>query len=364
MNTATVLVSIGTRPEAVKLAPVVHELARRDKFKVRVLATAQHRALLDQILEFFGVQPNIDLDLMREDQGLADLTSRMTTAVDAALDAEKPDFVLAQGDTTTVMVTGLCCYYRRIPMGHVEAGLRTGNKFSPYPEEMNRSLVGQLADLHFAPTAIARDHLLSEGIARDSVHVTGNTVVDALHWTVDKVGTSEFEPTHGKRLILVTAHRREHFGARFEELCAGLRALADREDVEMLYPVHPNPNVRRVVEEQLAGHPRIRLVEPLEYPRFVAAMKASHLILTDSGGVQEEAPSLGKPILVLRDETERPEGVEAGTATLVGTDADRILRVANGLLDDDEAYRAMAQAQNPYGDGKAAPRICDVLEEW
>lgn len=357
-----VLVSIGTRPEAVKLAPLVHELARRPGIEVRVLATAQHRELLDQILEFFDIDADIDLDLMRQNQGLADLTARMTTAVDAVLAEEQPDFVFAQGDTTTVMVTGLCCFYRKIRFGHVEAGLRTGQKFFPFPEEMNRSLVGRLADLHFAPTERSRDNLLAEGIPADTVHVTGNTVIDALDWSVERIDASEFAPADGRRLVLVTAHRRENFGAPFEEICAALRQLADRGDVELLYPVHPNPNVQSVVKRSLSDHPRIRLVEPLDYPQFVAAMRASHLIISDSGGVQEEAPTLGKPVLVLRDETERPEGIAAGTALLVGPHTDRILTEANRLLDDESAYQAMAQARNPYGDGTASAQIADLLE--
>ena len=361
---AKILVSIGTRPEAVKLAPLIHELARRSGTEVRVLATAQHRALLDQALEFFSIQADIDLDLMRENQPLADLTARMISAVDATLADEQPDFVFAQGDTTTVMVTSLCCHYRKIPFGHVEAGLRTGQKFLPFPEEMNRSMVGQLADLHFAPTSRSRDNLLAEGVTADSIHVTGNTVIDALQWSVERTDPSGFAASKGRRLILVTAHRREHFGEPFEQICAGLRQLADRTDVELLYPVHPNPNVLSVVQRVLSNHPRIRLVDPLDYPRFVAAMRAAHLILTDSGGVQEEAPTLGKPILVLRDETERPEGIDAGSALLVGPHADRILAGANRLLDDQNAYDAMAKVRNPYGDGTACARIADALESW
>ncbi len=364
MTTSTLLLSIGTRPEAVKLAPLVHALRMRPWARVRVLATAQHREMLDQILDFFEIEADVDLDLMRANQGLADLTSRMITAVDEVLGEEQPDFVLAQGDTTTVMVTGLCCYYRKIPMGHVEAGLRTGNKFFPFPEEMNRGLVGRMADLHFAPTEVSADNLRGEGIAESAIKVTGNTVIDALEWAQRKTDSDVFASTEGRRLILVTAHRRENFGEPFEEVCRGLLGLADRGDVDLLYPVHPNPNVRELVQARLGSHPHIRLIDPLDYPQFVAAMEASYLILTDSGGVQEEAPSLGKPILVLRDETERPEGVTAGTAKLVGPHADRILAEATRLLEDERAYAAMAQAQNPYGDGQASERICDELETW
>ena len=364
MAPATVLVSIGTRPEAVKLAPLVQELMRRDGIRVRVLATAQHRELLDQILAFFEIAVDIDLDLMRADQGLADLTSRMLSRVDQVMESEQPDFVFAQGDTTTVMVTGLCCYYRKIAMGHVEAGLRTGNKYSPFPEEMNRKLVGSLADLHFAPTEQAREHLLAEGVPDDRVHVTGNTVIDALQWASRRVGAPEVAPTDGRRTILVTAHRRENFGAPLLEVCRGIRTLADRGDVDVLFPVHPNPSVVDVVRAELGSHDRVELVEPMDYPKFVAAMNAAHLILSDSGGVQEEAPTLGKPVLVLRDETERPEGIAAGTAKLVGPHADRIVAAATQLLDDEVAYAAMAQARNPYGDGTAARRIADALVGW
>jgi UDP-N-acetylglucosamine 2-epimerase (non-hydrolysing) len=356
-----ILVSIGTRPEAVKMAPLVHELRRRPGCEVRVLATAQHREMLDQILRFFAIDADVDLDLMRPGQGLADLTSRMITAVDRALDDVQPDIVLAQGDTTTVMVTGLCCFYRQLRFGHVEAGLRTGKKFSPFPEEMNRSLVGRLADWHFAPTERSAANLRAEGIPEASIHVTGNTVIDALLAATQRVDASRFRPESGRRLILVTAHRRENFGAPFESLCLGLRDLAERDDVELLYPVHPNPNVQEVAERILSGHPRIRLVAPLDYPDFVAAMQAAELILTDSGGVQEEAPSLGKPILVLRHDTERPEGVSAGTAKLVGPVRERIHQEASRLLDDPSAYAAMAEAQNPYGDGSASARIAEAL---
>lgn len=358
-----ILVVIGTRPEAVKMAPVVHALRAQPWAECRVLATAQHRQMLDQILAFFGVRPDRDLDLMRPDQSLADLTARMTAAMDPVLAEERPDFVLAQGDTTTVMVTALCSYYRRIRFAHVEAGLRTGDKWQPFPEEANRTLVGRLADLHFAPTTRSRDNLLREGVPAGAVHVTGNTVIDALLWAAERVDPARFQPADGRRLVLVTAHRRENFGAPFEAVCAGLRTIADRGDVELLYPVHPNPNVRSVVERTLRGHPRIRLGEPLDYPDMVAAMRAATLILTDSGGVQEEAPSLGKPVLVLRHETERPEGVAAGAALLVGPDRDRIVREANRLLDDPAAYAAMAAVQNPYGNGTSAAAITEVLRQ-
>jgi UDP-N-acetylglucosamine 2-epimerase (non-hydrolysing) len=355
-----ILVAIGTRPEAVKLAPVVHALRRQPWAEVRVLATAQHRQMLDQVHGFFGITPDRDLDLMRPDQSLADLTARMLAALDPALAAESPDLVLAQGDTTTVMVTALACFYRQIPFGHVEAGLRTGDVHNPFPEEMNRVLVGRMANLHFAPTEGAACNLRREGIRADRVHVTGNTVIDALLWAADRVDTVPFTPPAGKRLILVTAHRRENFGAPFESICAALRTLADCGDVRLLYPVHPNPNVRDVAHRMLGDHAAIDLVAPLDYPAMVAAMRACHLILTDSGGVQEEAPSLGKPVLVLRTTTERPEGVAAGAAKLIGTDRGAIVAAANELLDDEAAYAAMAGVANPYGDGHAAERIAEL----
>lgn len=358
-----ILVVVGTRPEAVKLAPVVHALRASDWAECRVLATAQHRQMLDQILGFFEIAPDRDLDLMQPDQTLADLTARMVAALDPVLAAERPDCVLAQGDTTTVMVAALGAFYRRIPFGHIEAGLRTGDKWQPFPEEMNRSLVGRLADVHFAPTAGAREHLLREGVRPAAVHVVGNTVIDALLWTAGRVDAAKFRPAEGRRLVLVTAHRRENFGAPFESICRGLLALAARPDVELLYPVHPNPNVRGVVERLCAGHPRIRLCEPLDYPDLVAAMQASTLVLTDSGGIQEEAPTFGKPVLVLRRETERPEGVAAGAALLVGPDEVRIVAEATRLLDDPIAHAAMAEVRNPYGDGRSAAAIARILRD-
>lgn len=356
-----ILVVVGTRPEAVKLAPVVHALQQAPWAEPRVLATAQHRQLLDQIHAFFGITPDRDLDLMRPDQTLADLTARMIAAMDPVLAAERPGLVLAQGDTTTVMVTALCCFYRKIPFGHVEAGLRTGDVHNPFPEEMNRVLVGRMAALHFAPTAGSAQNLLREGVPATSVQVTGNTVIDALLWAAERVDPAAFAPPPGKRLVLVTAHRRENFGQPFEQVCAALRQLADRPDVQLVYPVHPNPNVRDVAHRVLGRHPSIRLVDPLDYPDMVAAMRACDLILTDSGGVQEEAPSLGKPVLVLRTTTERPEGVAAGAARLVGTDKNRIVEQASRLLDDARAYQAMASVQNPYGDGRAAKRIVQAI---
>jgi len=359
----SVLCVVGTRPEAVKMAPVVLELRRRPWARVRVLATAQHRQMLDQVLGLFGIQPDVDLDLMRPNQGLADLTARMLAALDGTLERERPAAVLAQGDTTTVLTTALACFYRRIPFGHVEAGLRTGDLDYPFPEEMNRSLAGRLARLHFAPTESARANLRREGIEQ-GVHVTGNTVIDALLQVAAREAPLPAGVPPDRRLILVTAHRRENFGEPLREICRALLALADaNHDVHVLYPVHLNPNVAGVVRPALGGHPRITLCDPLDYLPFVAAMKKSTLILSDSGGVQEEAPALGKPVLVMRDTTERPEGIEAGTALLTGPHADRIVEHAGRLLDDDVAYRAMARGVNPYGDGHAAERIVRRLRQ-
>lgn len=352
-----VLVSIGTRPEVIKLAPVVRALRRDPLFRVRILATGQHRELLAQLLGFFRLTPDADLGLMREDQSLADLTGRMVGAVDRVLAEENPDLVLAQGDTTTVMVTALCSFYRRIAFGHVEAGLRTRRKFSPFPEEMNRAITARLGDLHFAPTETARANLLREGIPDSRIFVTGNTVIDALLWAAPRVDETPWLSGDGRRLILVTAHRRENFGEPLREICEALEELATRPDVRILYPVHPNPSISGPVHRMLAGSPGVSLVEPLDYPEFIAALKASALVLTDSGGVQEEAPSLGKPVLVLRRDTERPEGIDAGNAFLVGTRRESIVERARALLEDPDLYARVARSSNPYGDGRAAERI-------
>jgi UDP-N-acetylglucosamine 2-epimerase (non-hydrolysing) len=357
-----VLVVVGTRPEAVKLAPVVHALRRSSSLRCRVLATAQHRELLDRTLAFFGIVADVDLDLMRPGQGLADLTARALAALDPVLAAEAPDLVLAQGDTTTVLATALAAFYRRLPFAHVEAGLRTGDLAQPFPEEANRVLVARLARLHFAPTERAAANLHREGIDAAAVHVVGNTAVDAVLWTAARVDARAFAPADGRRLVLVTAHRRESLGEPLVELCRAIAALADRGDVEVLFPVHPNPRVRATVHGVLAARRHVRLCDPLGYPEMVAAMQASTLILTDSGGVQEEAPSLGRPVLVLRNVTERPEGVAAGAARLVGTSRDAIVAAAGALLDDAAAYAAMARVRNPYGDGASADAIAAILE--
>ena len=358
-----IVVVVGTRPEAVKLAPVVHELHAAKWAQVRLVATAQHRELLDAQLAHFGLVVDRDLDVMRPGQSLAELTGRLFTALDPVLADERPDLVLAQGDTTTVLVAAMAAFYRGIPFGHVEAGLRTGDLAQPFPEEANRVLVARLATLHFAPTAGAREHLLREGVAADRVHVTGNPAIDALLWTAARTGPSEYTPAAGRHLVLVTAHRRESFGAPLLRVCAALRTLAARGDVDVLFPVHANPQVRDAVYHELAGVAGVRLVAPLAYGAMVAAMRASTLILTDSGGVQEEAPSLGKPVLVLRETTERPEGVAAGVAQIVGTDTGRIVAAATRLLHDGAARAAMSAPANPYGDGQAARRIVAVLQD-
>ena len=346
------------------MAPVIQALAAHPGFRPRVLATAQHRQMLDQVLEIFGIVPDLDLDIMRPNQDLATLTSRLLLELDGALAAETPDLVLAQGDTTTVMTAALACFYRRIPFGHVEAGLRTGDLDNPFPEEMNRIVAGTMARWHFAPTERSRANLLREGIPPQRVWVTGNTVIDAL------LGVSERDPEigveldPGKRLILVTAHRRENFGEPFRQICRAIEDLAAANpDCQVLYPVHPNPNVQGVAREILGGRERIVLCDPLDYLPFVGAMKRACLILSDSGGVQEEAPALAKPVLVLRRETERPEAVDAGVVRLVGPDYEAIVSETQRLLDDPGAYAAMARGVSPYGDGLAAGRICSILAQ-
>ncbi|MBX3463928.1 MAG: UDP-N-acetylglucosamine 2-epimerase (non-hydrolyzing) [Planctomycetes bacterium] len=356
-----ILVVIGTRPEAVKLAPVVRELRQADWADCRVLVTAQHRELLDRTLAFFGVEPDLDLDLMRPAQSPVDFTARCLAAVDPVLAAERPDLVVVEGDTTTVFAAALGAFYRRVPVAHVEAGLRTGDRGQPFPEEANRRLVAQLADLHFAPTAAARDNLLREGIATRGVHVVGNTGIDALQWAVARVDAGAFRPPPGRRRLLVTAHRRENLGAPLGGICAAIARLAARPDVDVLWPLHPNPEVRANVDRRLRGAANVHLRGPLDYPDMVAAMLASHVLLTDSGGVQEEGPALGKPVLVLRDDTERPEGVAAGVAQLVGTDPGRIVAAASRLLDDPGAHAAMARVVHPYGVGGSAAAIAAVL---
>jgi len=363
-----VLTVMGTRPEAVKMAPVVLALRAHGAFDVKVALTAQHREMLDQVMRQFGLSADIDLDIMRPRQTLGEITTRALEGLQRAYEEVRPDIVLAQGDTTTVFAAALAAYYARIPFGHVEAGLRTGNKYSPYPEEMNRRLASVLADLHFAPTDTARDNLLAENVPAAQIFVTGNTVIDALLWAAEH-GT--LSPNYAwvdaltGPLVLVTAHRRENWGEPLRQACLGMRDLLERApDAVLIYAVHRNPVVRETAEEVLGSHPRVRLIEPPDYFDFVQLMKRARLILTDSGGIQEEAPSLGVPVLVLRDTTERPEAVTAGVAKLIGPDRARIADEGARLLLDPQAHAAMARAANPYGDGKAAGRIADILEGY
>jgi UDP-N-acetylglucosamine 2-epimerase (non-hydrolysing) len=351
---------VGTRPEAIKMAPVIRQLKRAPWCTCSVLSTAQHREILDQVLQVFGIRPDADLGVMQPDQTLAGLTSRLIERFDEVLVRTRPDAVVAQGDTTTSMTAALSSFYQKVPFGHVEAGLRTGNLYGPYPEEMNRLVASRIARWHFAPTQEARANLLREGVAASTVHLTGNTVIDALLHVAERSGARP--AAEGERLVLVTAHRRENFGAPLDNVCRAIRRLADlRHDVRFLYPVHPNPRVKEVAFRVLGNHPRIELVAPLDYEAFVAAMKQAYFILTDSGGVQEEAPALGKPVLVLRAETERPEAVTAGVVRLIGTDYDRVLAEATRLLDDPGHYAGMARGVSPYGDGHAASRIVAAL---
>lgn len=359
-----ILCVIGTRPEAIKMAPIIVFLKKEHWVNVRVLATAQHRYLLDQVNEFFGIVPDIDLNIMRPNQALTTLTARVLLELNDVLQSEKPDAVLVQGDTTTVMTVALACFYHHIPFGHVEAGLRTWDMQNPFPEEANRVIAGKLARWHFAPTQGSRKNLLAEGVRDNEIFVTGNTVIDALLMTAAKDLELAVPLDPAKRLVLVTSHRRENFGEPFRNICRALHTLAENNpEVEFLYPVHPNPNVKDVAHAFLAGLPNFTLCEPLDYAPFIAAMKRAYMILTDSGGVQEEAPALGKPVLVLRNETERPEAVEQGVVKLIGTDYQRIVSEAQLLLDSDSAYRAMAKGISPYGDGKSAVRIVDVLRK-
>ncbi len=366
-----ILAIFGTRPEAVKMAPVILQLAATPGIETRVCVTAQHRQMLDQALDLFKIKPDYDLNLMREDQTMAQVSAGIFTHLDPILGEFKPDWALAVGDTTTVVTTSLLAFYRKIRFGHIEAGLRTGNKWHPFPEEINRRLATVTADMHFAPTEWSKRNLLREGVDENAIHVTGNTVIDALHLVAKQAEPNEIgelltrlgveNKNAGRRLVLVTAHRRENFGKPIENICRALLELASRGDVEIVYPVHLNPNVREPVNRLLKDAPRITLLPPLDYLPLVHLMKRARLILTDSGGIQEEAPTFGAPTLVLREVTERPEGVEAGVLKLVGTDTDRIVAEANRLLDDTSAHEAMARIANPYGDGHAAERITQAL---
>ena len=362
----------GTRPEAIKMAPVVRTLSEAGQWEVKVCVTAQHRQMLDQVLTLFDIVPDFDLDLMKPKQDLTDITCSALTGMRNVFSQWTPDLVLVHGDTTTALATSLAAFYAKICVAHVEAGLRTNNINSPWPEEMNRRMVGRVAFLHFAPTETARSNLLAEGCPSESIHVTGNTVIDALlnvskRIRVDATLSHQLRERfaflqEGKRLILVTGHRRENFGQGFEDICKALREIAERDDVEIVYPVHLNPNVQEPVRRILGDCPRIHLIEPLDYMPFVYLMNRAHILLTDSGGIQEEAPSLGKPVLVMRDTTERPEAVAAGTVKLVGTDPARIVSETTRLLDDQQEYQRMSHTHNPYGDGLASSRICKVIQ--
>ncbi|MGO8670906.1 MAG: non-hydrolyzing UDP-N-acetylglucosamine 2-epimerase [Capsulimonadaceae bacterium] len=370
MSVQKLLCIFGTRPDAIKMAPVVLELRRRpSEFDARVAVTGQHREMLDQVLSVFGIVPDFDLNIMQHGANLAQVTTRSLTGLDPILDSEKPDWVIAQGDTTTTFVASLAAFYHRVRFGHVEAGLRTGNKFDPFPEEMNRILTGRLASLHFAPTPEAADNLLREGVAADSVVMTGNTGIDALLDVAERPYRGD-DPqisailAEDRRVILVTTHRRENWGEPMSRIAAAIREIVDTHpDTIAVVPMHRNPLVREALMPLLSGQDRVRLIEPPDYAPFVKLEQKATLVLTDSGGVQEEAPCLGKPVLVLRDTTERPEGIAAGTALLVGTHTSRIVREAARLLGEPEAYAAMARAVSPYGDGHAARRIADALHE-
>lgn len=368
-----VLSVFGTRPEAIKMAPVVKALAAADGIDARVCVTGQHREMLDQVLSLFSIDPDYDLAIMRPGQSLGDITSAVLSALDVVLTDFRPDIVLVHGDTTTTLAASLAAYYRQIPVGHVEAGLRTGNIYSPWPEEINRKVASAVCELHFAPTEQSRANLRNENVPDDRIVVTGNTVIDALHDVVRLIqgdsGLStqlakRFGVDEDRRIILVTGHRRESFGDGFERICAALARLAERPDVDIIYPVHLNPNVKGPVERLLGGYSNIRLLPPQDYLPFVYLMSRADIIITDSGGVQEEAPSLGKPVLVMRETTERPEAVEAGTVRLVGTDTALIVSSVSDLLDDRAAYEGMSFAHNPYGDGNAADRILATIRSW
>lgn len=365
-----ILSIFGTRPEAIKMAPVVNRLSTTPDIDSLVCVTAQHRQLLDQVLDLFAITPDYDLDLMRPDQSLAGLTAMVIQGLDSIVADTQPDWILVQGDTTTVMAAGLLAYYHHVRVGHVEAGLRTGDKWQPFPEEINRKVTGVVADLHFAPTEQARDNLLHEGVDSETIVVTGNPVIDALY----EITGRPYDFNHpvfqalpdDRRLILVTAHRRENFGEPMGRIFEALREIAERyrDDVHIIYPLHPNPNVRDPAQETLSGIPNLTMTDPLGYLPMAQLMKRAYLVLTDSGGLQEEAPALGTPVLVLRQVTERPEAVRAGTARLVGTETKKIVSETSELLDDPEAYREMAQAVNPFGDGRAAERIVQALVDY
>lgn len=360
----------GTRPEAIKMFPVIHALKKMESASVRVCVTGQHREMLDQVLEIADIQPDIDLAVMQANQSLDSLLSRLVTQLGDVLDRERPDRILVHGDTLTTMAASISAYFRKIPVGHVEAGLRSGNIYSPWPEEVNRRVTGVIADLHFAPTPRAASALIAENVCADNVFVTGNTVVDALLTVTQRISENEkiasgldniAQRFAGKRIIAVTSHRRENFGEGMQSIASAIARIAARDDIAIVFPLHPNPNVRPHMEARLGKLANVALIDPLDYIHFVRLLGMSHIVLTDSGGVQEEAPSLGKPVLVMRDTTERPEGIEAGTATLVGTDDIKIADNVFSLLDNPETYGAMSKAHNPFGDGLAAERITQII---
>ncbi|MER8642897.1 UDP-N-acetylglucosamine 2-epimerase (non-hydrolyzing) [Mesorhizobium sp. M1252] len=365
------LIVFGTRPEALKCFPVARAALAHSGFTTEICVTGQHREMVDQVIELTGLPVHYDLNIMQPGQTLFDVTSRVLLGMAGVLEKAKPDIVIVQGDTTTAMTAALAAFYKRIPVAHIEAGLRSHNINSPFPEELNRKIAGNIATWHFAPTTEARDNLFAEGKAANTIFVTGNTVIDTLlHFSseidADKLMNAKLaarfpfiDPT--KKMILVTGHRRENFDGGIQRICTALKALSARRDVQIIYPVHPNPNVRSVVDAEIGTVPNIHLIDPQDYLPFLYLQKQSYLVLTDSGGVQEEAPSLGKPVLVMRENTERPEGIAAGTARLVGTDIEKILANANSLLDDESVYRGMAERHNPYGDGQAATRIVEEL---
>lgn len=380
----TVMLVFGTRPEAIKMAPLVKEFQKNSAdFRTIVCVTGQHREMLDQVLQIFDIHPDYDLNIMKQGQDLYDVTARVLTGLRDVLEEVHPDVVLVHGDTTTSTATALAAFYAQIPVGHVEAGLRTHNIYSPWPEEMNRQITGRIANYHFAPTVLSQQNLLAEGVKEECIHITGNTVIDALYWVVNRIKEkvtlsdeltsllkdSGYDSTRlekGKKLVLITGHRRENFGEGFNHMCQAIKFLTEKyPEVDFVYPMHLNPNVRRPIHEvfgeDLACLKNMFFIEPLEYLSFVNLMEKAHIVLTDSGGIQEEAPGLGKPVLVMRDTTERPEALSAGTVKLVGTDYDKIVNEVSALLDDAVAYEKMSHAVNPYGDGKACGRIVDVL---
>jgi len=366
-----ILFFFGTRPEAIKMAPLVKEFQKSSKgFDIKVCVTGQHREMLDQVLHFFEIRPDFDLNIMKPNQDLFDITIEALKGIKKVISNDKPDWLIVQGDTTTTFVGALAAFYEKVKVAHIEAGLRSLNRRAPFPEEMNRVLTSHLADLHFSPTPKARENLLRERVPEDKIFVVGNTSIDALFLCLKKIAKrslDSFEPLHpidfNKRIILVTGHRRESFGKPFENICLAIKTISEKDDIEIVYPVHLNPNVREPVLKILGNTPNVHLLDPLDYPSFIWLMNKSHVILTDSGGVQEEAPSLGKPVLVMRDVTERVEGIDAGTAKIVGTDKDKIIRETLRLLTDKMVYDKMAKAVNPYGDGHASKRTIEIISK-